>query len=155
MHIIVPHLSLDNRFYRREIKCIKDFSGRTEMAKPKAVSGKKRGRPPLPPEQRRRNNITIRLRDDLKSEMQEAGASQGRSLSEEIESRLELSRIDLDVRLQGFGSEGRSRLFRALVLAVEVVESTTGKDIFTDPDTASAAYEAAHPWAGRQPAKFP
>lgn len=50
-----------------------------------------RGRPPLMPSRRRRNNVTIRMRDQLKADMQRAATANGRSLSEEIEFRLELS----------------------------------------------------------------
>jgi hypothetical protein len=50
-----------------------------------------RGRPRLPEEVRKRNNVTIRLRDELKSQIQEAATAQDRSMSDEIERRLEAS----------------------------------------------------------------
>ena len=51
----------------------------------------KLGRPPLEPARRRRNNVTIRLRDQAKAALQVAAQANGRSLSEEIEVRLERS----------------------------------------------------------------
>jgi hypothetical protein len=50
-----------------------------------------RGRPKLPEETRKRNNVTIRMRDELKAQVQDAAAAQERSLSDEIERRLERS----------------------------------------------------------------
>lgn len=52
---------------------------------------KKRGRPSLPDEKRKRNNVTIRMTDALKTSLEISADDQGRSLSEEIESRLEAS----------------------------------------------------------------
>jgi predicted HicB family RNase H-like nuclease len=51
----------------------------------------KRGRPRLNPEQRKRNNVTLRLRDKLKQQLAEQADANGRSLSEEMEYRLEYS----------------------------------------------------------------
>tara|TARA_R110000744_G_scaffold5383_1_gene19010 strand:+ start:711 stop:1151 length:441 start_codon:yes stop_codon:yes gene_type:complete len=51
----------------------------------------KRGRPPLPQERRKRNNVTLRLRDELKQRLAEQADANGRSLSEEMEYRLEFS----------------------------------------------------------------
>lgn len=50
-----------------------------------------RGRPQVPDEAKKRNNVTIRMRDELKSKIQQAAAEHGRSISEEIERRLEHS----------------------------------------------------------------
>lgn len=111
------------------------------MAKRKATE-RKRGRPPLRPKRRKRNNVTIRFRDDLKSKVQKAGEDNGRSLSEEIEARVERSFSDPDARLQSFGSDERLKLLSALSLAVDMVEATMGKDIFTDAETAEVGYKA-------------
>ena len=52
----------------------------------------KRGRPPkFAPGERTRGPLTIRLRDQVRQELEGAAAAAGRSLSEEIEYRLELS----------------------------------------------------------------
>ena len=56
-----------------------------------APAAPKRGRPPLPQERRKRNNVTLRLRDELKQKLAERADANGRSLSEEMEYRLEYS----------------------------------------------------------------
>ena len=56
-----------------------------------APAAPKRGRPRLSPEQRKRHNVTLRLRDELKQRLAERADANGRSLSEEMEYRLELS----------------------------------------------------------------
>jgi hypothetical protein len=48
-----------------------------------------RGRPPKPSEARKRNVLTIRVRDRLKADLEAAAAENQRSLSEEAEFRLE------------------------------------------------------------------
>lgn len=45
----------------------------------------------LPPEQRKRETFTFRVRSELRNKMEEAASLNGRSLSEEIEFRLEMS----------------------------------------------------------------
>ena len=57
---------------------------------------RKRGRPPKPVSALRRNNVTIRFRDQTKQMLQESAAKNGRSLSEEIEARIERSSADDD-----------------------------------------------------------
>ena len=50
-----------------------------------------RGRPPVPDQTRKRNNVTIRMRDELKAKVEQSAAGQRRSISEEIAWRLERS----------------------------------------------------------------
>jgi len=52
---------------------------------------KKRGRPPKPVEDRRRNNVTIRLRDATKAQLEVEASRSQRSVSDEVETRLEQS----------------------------------------------------------------
>lgn len=74
---------------------------------------KGRGRPPKPAQQRKRNNVTIRMRDALKSSIEHAASAHQRSLSEEIEARLERSLAEEDL----FGSPEIHRW--AMLLAAE------------------------------------
>ena len=113
------------------------ISGKKVMAKQKA-SERKRGRPPLPPKQRKRNNVTIRLRDDLKSSLQEAGVDQGRSLSEEIEARLEASLLGE----AAFGGRELQTLFRLLGTVAEVIQEQSGKKWNEDWETSIAVRTA-------------
>lgn len=50
-----------------------------------------RGRPPKAEGERKRNNLTMRLRDETKNKLQGAAAANTRSLSEEAEARLDRS----------------------------------------------------------------
>ncbi len=87
------------------------------------VSGKKqprkRGRPAKPPSQRKRNNVTTRMRDQLKERLEGEARPSDRSLSEEIEFRLERSFLD-DARFAALmGEDGgempdRERFLRIL-----------------------------------------
>ena len=52
----------------------------------------KRGGQRKPAAMRKRNNLTFRVRDDLRAYLMSAAAKSQRSVSEEIEMRLELSR---------------------------------------------------------------
>jgi hypothetical protein len=71
------------------------------MAKRKRV-----GRPPKPPEERRRGHFTFRTTDKLREQLRDAAGVSGRSISEEIEIRL----------LQSFQKEGAARdVARALL----------------------------------------
>ena len=107
-----------------------------------AKQTRRTGRPPSTPGQPKRSAFNTRLRAEVKKRLEFEAESAGRSLSEEIEFRLERSFSDPDARLQGFGSEDRLKLLRALSLAVDMVEAMTGKDIFTDAETAEAGYRA-------------
>lgn len=54
---------------------------------------KKRGRPPMEPGRAKRSSFNTRIRPGLKSDLEREAATSGRSLSEEIEFRLEVSFI--------------------------------------------------------------
>src|SRR5690349_5265821 len=73
-----------------------------------------RGRPPMPAESRKRNNLTMRLRDETRAALEERAAANGRSLSEEIEVRLEQS---FDPAL---GGARTAALLRSLAAIVEL-----------------------------------
>lgn len=58
----------------------------TDTAQPK-----KRGRPPKPAEERRGHNLTFRTRADFRERLEQAAARSGRSVTEEVELRIERS----------------------------------------------------------------
>jgi hypothetical protein len=62
------------------------------------------GRPSLPVEEKRSRNLTFRSRGDLRDRLNDAASQAGRSISEEIESRLE----------QSFETEDRVALVREI-----------------------------------------
>jgi hypothetical protein len=66
----------------------------------------KRGRPPkFAPSERTRGPLTIRLRDQARQELEATAAAAGRSLSEEIEYRLELSFSRRDYLRETWGDD--------------------------------------------------
>ena len=56
-----------------------------------ASTSRPRGRPRVSDETRKKNNVTIRMRDDLKTKVEQSAAGQRRSISEEIAARLDRS----------------------------------------------------------------
>lgn len=80
-----------------------------------------RGRPPKPASARKRNNVTIRLRDDTKHALERDAATNQRSLSEEIESRIERSRIDQDYMAQMRQQLGGSASYALLMIIGRVM----------------------------------
>lgn len=95
-----------------------------------AQEGQKRlrGGQTKPPLERKRNNLTFRARDQLKQDLEAIAAKNGRSLSEEIEFRLELS-LDCDKALGGSEMACVVRSFGPHVLALE---AKTGRRWFDD-----------------------
>lgn len=81
-------LGLDNLFMHVKLRALND---QWKLTVTKQKTPKRRGRPPTPPEQRKRNNVTIRLRDDTKLALEARASAGGYSLSEEMERRLERS----------------------------------------------------------------
>ena len=55
----------------------------------------KRGRPPLPPEERRSYNMTMRIKPETRLRLAEAGRRNGRSGAREAEDRIQQS-FDVD-----------------------------------------------------------
>ena len=81
----------------------------------------------------RRKTTSTRIKPEVRSQL-ERRLAVSPIPGAEIELRLEQSFVEYDARLRGFGSEERLPLLRALGLAVEMVEMTTGKNISTDAE---------------------
>ena len=97
------------------------------------TSTKKRGRPALKPRQRKRNNVTIRLRDQLKSDLQMLAKAEGRSLSEEIEFRVETSVLFDNVRYADFHDEDTYRFCLLLAQVARTIVGSFGGHWKDDP----------------------
>src|SRR4051812_556844 len=65
-----------------------------EVAVVEEAQKRPRGGQTKPPLLRKRNNLTFRARDQLKQDLEAVAAKNARSLSEEIEARLEQSFVD-------------------------------------------------------------
>jgi hypothetical protein len=84
-----------------------------------------RGRPPKPPESRRRNNLTIRIRDETRIALQRTANENQRSLSEEAENRLEHSMLAAESSRQIF-DYAHGPFVTALLFMVAKIMHDTG-----------------------------
>ena len=111
------------------------------MVDRKKKNPKKRGRPALRPAQRKRNNVTMRMTDDLKMRLENSANDHGRSLSEEIEHIMERFFITDDHMALIFGDLNFRRFVDAALDAKGFIEFD-GKSVWTD-DVGKAAFKKA------------
>ncbi len=104
----------------------------------KASAGRKgkRGRPPLPPGEGKRASFNTRLRMALKKRLEEEAVQNGRSLSEQIEFRLERALHDEDAFYRQFGGKLRYRQMQLVAILIDAVEEKMGASWQSDHDTA-------------------
>ena len=125
------------------------------MATPsKKTKTAKRGRPPLPPEKRKRPSMGFRPTADLRGKLEHAAVTSGLSLTQEVERRLERSFAEEDSWApaiadeakrgikESFGKEETFLLARLLADAIQIIEMKTGKNWMDDPDAHQQAQEA-------------
>jgi hypothetical protein len=90
------------------------------------TKNKPRGRPRIARSARKRNFVTMRMRDALKAQLEEAAEINQRSLSEEIENQLE----ELFLFRRMLPNFGRAGLFEQMAMlgdAMQWFEEQTGK----------------------------
>ncbi len=92
---------------------------------------RKRGRPALPPEEGKRHPLNVRTTKELREKLDAAIRQSGRSLTQEIELRLERSFRDEE----GFGGKENYALFKMMGGAADVIQARTGKLWMADWDT--------------------
>ena len=103
---------------------------------------KKRGKPgpkPRGPFANKRKTLTTRITERTRRRIEEAAEQTDRSLSQEIEFRLERSLSDEDLRHAEFGSEAIYKFMKTLVRVVNIVELKTGSTFGDDPFTRAQA----------------
>lgn len=86
----------------------------------------KRGRPPKGPQEGKKSFLSTRIPVDLRSRLEHASAESGRSLSQEIEFRLEQSFIEEEARYECFGGKGGYEILRALGAASAAIAAQRG-----------------------------
>ncbi len=125
------------------------------MAKTAVKSpGAQRGRPALKLGSPKRSSFNTRLRTEIKQRLETEARTAGRSLSEEIEFRLERSfQQEAD-----FGGRQLHGLLRLLVGVAEIIQERTGKSASNDWKTGLAVGHAwkrlIHDWLPRPPAEW-
>jgi hypothetical protein len=102
---------------------------------------KGRGRPPKPQAQRKRANLTFRVRDELRSRLEAAATVAQRSVSEEIEHRLEASFRDEELLIDNLGGRAAQPIIRPLLMFFELL-SLRGKDWTKNKETADTLSDA-------------
>ncbi len=91
------------------------------------VTFKLPGRPPLPPGQRKLDSLGFRPTPAVRAKIEAAAKANGRSLSREVESRLEESFLNEEAKYEAFGGRHVYALMRLLGSAVSVIEAGTGR----------------------------
>lgn len=86
------------------------------------------GRPPKAPEKGRRQNYTFRMSDQTRDRIIEAAAQAGRSMSEEIEARVEASFRDDGLRA-AIREEVRAALDGLTIHHIEIDEDEDHDDL--------------------------
>ncbi len=87
----------------------------------KKQSKPKMGRPPLPPDKRRLPSMGFRPTPTIRAKLEEAARANGRSMSHEVEARLERTFVE-------FGKEETFPVARLLANAIHTIEAVTGKN---------------------------
>lgn len=96
------------------------------------------GRPSLPDEEKRSRNLTFRSRGDLRDRLSDAASKNGRSISEEIESRLEAS-YTKDERIEEL--KGRLSELRQRADAAQAEYQKDRNDLFKEHERARQEIE--------------
>ena len=118
------------------------------MAKAKAKPAR-RGRPPLAETEGRRSVLNARVTRETRRRLEETAAGSGRSLSQEIEIRLEQSFSEEEARYKEFGGKPYYELARMLAWTTSLVETVTGKTWRQDVETRHEVETAISRFFGR------
>jgi hypothetical protein len=87
------------------------------------------------PAEPKRNNLTFRVRGDLRERLSNAAALAQRSISEEIEFRLERSFAEADVLARAFGGRTLADFVRALGIGLQIIQAKTGDAAIEESET--------------------
>lgn len=104
----------------------------------------KMGRPPLPPESRRLASMGFRPTPDLRKRLEVSASANHRSISQEIESRLEQTFVTADASLEVFGDTRTYNVMRTIGSAAAAVSDEVGKSWLEDRDVFHQAEIAIH-----------
>ena len=96
---------------------------------------RKLGRPSLPLGEKKLAPLGFRPTPGMRESLERAAQENGRSVSKEIESRLEASFVDEDSRDREYGGKAMRALLRILGNVADIIETRTGKSWDKDGDT--------------------
>ena len=92
------------------------------------------GRPPLPPGEGKRYPLNMRTTRKVRDMLEAAAGQSGRSLTQEVEFRLEQSLRDEEARYESFGGRHNYSLMRVLGSAIAAAETIKGTTWVEDLD---------------------
>ncbi len=123
-----------------------------------AKQTRRTGRPPSTPGQPKRSAFNTRLRAKIKKRLEFEAERAGRSLSEEIEIRLEQSFRDEDALIEAFGGRHTDGVLKVMGSLAAHIQTRTGKSASDDWKTGVAIGRAwkrlIHDWLPKPPAKW-
>ncbi len=93
---------------------------------------KKMGRRPLPPQKRRRASMGFRPTPEVRRQLEQTASANHRSLSQEIEARLELSFARESAKVETLGGDATYAVAHALAAAAAAVSKKTGSSWLED-----------------------
>ena len=95
---------------------------------------RQRGRPPLPPGEKKLHSVGFRPTPDLRQHLERACQTAGRSLSQEIQSRLERSFLKTDIEAVGLGHPNDIGFLRLMgVMFTNICHQTNAESVWTEP----------------------
>ena len=97
------------------------------MSPPEKKSAKRPGPRPQGPFAEKRKTLTTRITEKTRARLEEGAAASDRSLSQEIEFRLERSFQDEDALNREFGGVDNYRISKLLFAVVPIIEADTGR----------------------------
>ena len=103
---------------------------------------RRRGRPRLPKGQKKPEPMSFRPTPDIRTKLEAAAAASGRSMTREIDSRIERTFLEDDFQEGIFGGERLYWQARHIALAINLVEEYYGSTIENDSATLLAVQEA-------------
>lgn len=109
------------------------------MTRQKESRIKRAGRPPLKPEEGKRYTFSLRVSAQRRTELEQAAAESGRSISQELEMRIEQGARDTQI----LGGPQTVNLLRMMAAAAQLIEArSNGKRWFNDYDVFIPVREA-------------
>jgi hypothetical protein len=110
---------------------------------------RKRGRPPLPEAERKQAGLTFRARDVLRQRLAEAAKQSGRSISKEIELRLERSFLQDPMPENALKSLAEKTANDVVRLVTQSIQSTFSAGLPSPPQLIPPV-SAPRPWLKRE-----
>ena len=103
---------------------------------------KKMGRPALPPGEKRGASMGFRPTPEIRGKLEEAAKANGRSMSQEVEHRLERSFSEEDYLALLYGDPNMLELVREFLDAKRLIETHLKKSVWGDLDSHEAMKSA-------------